>query len=210
MALDDVNQLVVSGVVSGQQHIHTLHLRHLNGSTTDQMVIDQWQAGCRTAYRALFVDIDSPCVSYKSAQVCGAGALRAPTEETETGPLSLGSRGSSVNRMPPWTAAVFSERTALAGARRRGRFFIGGLQEGDQQLGMVEDSYRDIMIGYITALMGTFGPAGSSLDLALVVWSPTLRALVGSTCLGSATAVTGILWRRVLGSMRSRHPSSGG
>ncbi len=209
MAMDDVTQLVIQGNVSGENHIHTIHARHRVGNATDQMLIDQWQAGCRSQYRLLFSITDSPCILYTARQVCGALPLRAPVEEGEVSPNILGSTTKSGNVAPSWLAQVFSLRTALAGRSRRGRSFIGGLWETEINGNDIAGDRVNYGAGYKDALLATFGATGTSLDFQLAVWSQTLRDLPGSTCLGSATAVSAILQRTLIGSMKSRKPGSG-
>jgi hypothetical protein len=113
-------------------------------------------------------------------------------------------------RLPSWLAAVSSTRTALAGKSRRGRYFVGGLWETDQNAGDLAAAYSSVQAAYNTALLGAFGPTGTDPGgYTLVVHSATLAAVPGTQCQDSSTPITGILSRLQLGSMKSRKIGSG-
>lgn len=205
MAVNDTSTLAVQGTVNGQTHIHDLSFRSLFVGGPEQQIIDDWQAGCRTAYRALFSTDDDPCETYSVRHVCGSLPLRATVEETEVAPNIAGSATKSGNREPSFVAALASTRTAFAGRSRRGRFFIGGLYDGDLlNTGQaLASGYTTLMEAYAAALLTVFGPSGSSSAGRLVVYSPTLAAL-GGDCTTSATSITAIAVSPNSTTMRSR------
>lgn len=209
MAINDTAQLSVIGSVLGQEHVHTLHFRHTGPGGDESVLIDEWQASARTAYRALFSTVDQPAIRYVGRQVCGTIPLRAPDEETEVPATAFGTRTTATDPLSPFMAAVFSVRTASSGRSRRGRFYVGGIYEGDQSGGNLTSAYQTLMGAYVTALLGAFGPSGTSGQFRMVVHSRLLAAVPGQLCENSSTLVTGILARPVLGTMKSRRPGSG-
>jgi hypothetical protein len=210
MATNDVAELAVIGTVGGQQHVHTLHFKHLGVSTTEDQLIDQWQAACEAAYKALFTDQDQPIQTMRASQVCGTVPLRAPAEQTPAS--TLGTRSVLTDPEPPFVAELVSERTAFAGRSYRGRFYISGLQEGDKVGSYLTNSgsLRYVLTtAYLTALLGAFGPSGSSLDLRLFVYSRKLASVPGVECQDTGAEVTGFVHPLLLSTMRSRRPGSG-
>lgn len=210
MSTNDIAELAVIGKVGGEQHVHTLHFKHLGMSTTEGQIIDQWQAAAEAAYKALFTDQATPVELIRCKQVCGAVPLRAPAEETPAS--ALGTRPVLTEAAPTFIAELVSERTALAGRSYRGRFFVGGLQEGDflqNQLLTAAGSRYVLMTAYINALLGAFGPSGSSLDVRLFVYSRKLASVVGVQCENTGAEVTGTVHPTLLSTMRSRRPGSG-
>lgn len=209
MSVNDTTQLAVQGTVGGQTHIHTLHFRYLDPTASEQGLIDLWQANARTAYRGMFSTNDSPVILLRASEVCGALPLRAPVEEAEAGGNQTGTRVISAERLPSWLAAVVSERTAFAGKTRRGRFYIGGLFEDETTGNTLNSGYIAWVQAYVDAIMGTFGPSGTSNLYRLVVYSRKLASVPGTQCQDSSTVVTSMLVNANIGSMKSRKPGSG-
>jgi hypothetical protein len=210
MAVNDTLQLAVIGAgVNAQDHVHTLHFRANDPLLAEQQLIDDWQAGCRLAYRNLFSQFANPCTRYVARQVCGTVPLRAAVEETEVAPNIAGTRAVAGDDMPPYVAYIVSVRTASAGRSRRGRFYIGGLMEGDQAQGNATGAYTALVQAYINALNATFLAPGGSSTFDLVVHSRKLAAPPGTQCQQSSTLVTGMIPRSALGTMRSRKAGSG-
>lgn len=212
MSANDTMQLAVVGTVSTQQHVHTLHFRQKPtsglGIENEQQLIDAWQAAMQTSYLALFRSFNNPIERIIARQVCGAVPLRAPIEETVAGGTQPGTKATTGDDMPPWLAAVFSVRTHLQGKSRRGRFFIGGVSEDEQERGNVAGAALTRYGAYATALLTAFGPTGTNPNFQLVVHSRKL-AVPGTQCQDSSTPANGIIVRPVLGSMKSRKAGSG-
>lgn len=209
MSVNDTVQLTVQGTVAGQTHIHTQHFRYLDPTSTEQGLIDAWQASARTAYRNMFNNTDLPVILLRASQVCGAIPLRAPVEEIEAGANQAGTLSYAGQRAPSWLAVVFSERTAFAGKSRRGRFYIGGLYEAAITGNDVESTAMTVYTAYRDALMNTFGPSGTNNLYRLVVYSRKLASVPGTQCQDSSTVITSMGVNVELGSMKSRKPGSG-
>jgi hypothetical protein len=209
MAINDTTLLTVKGSVFGQDHVHTLHFRSIDIGASEQDLIDAWQAGCRTSYRAIFSTGEFPCQTYTARQVCGSVPLRAPVEETETTPLSEGTKTGATGAMPPWIAGVVSVRTAFAGRSRRGRFYLGGMAESEQELAVITSGRLALQQAYIDDLISEFVfPAGAG-GWTLVVHSHKLAAVPGTDCEDSSTLVTGFLNRSAVATMKSRKAGHG-
>lgn len=211
MPLNDTAQLSVIGTVHGQQHIHTLHFRNQDGTATTQGLIDGWQANARTAYRALFHTADSPCELYRAQVVCGSLPLPAASEEAEAAPNIVGSgTKGATERAPAWLAALVSVRTASAGKSYRGRFFIGGIYEGDFVADNLTAATIAGMTAYTNALIAAYvTPTTGTNGWRWVVHSRKLSAVPGSQCQNTSSLVTGVLVRAAVASMKSRKPGRG-
>lgn len=205
--------LAIQGNVAGQNHVHTLAFRNGNSLNQSlQSLIDAWQAGCRTQYRALFRTDDTPIQIIRAYHVCGSLPLDATTEEADVAGGTKDPIAEALGeKVAPWLAQVFSVRTASAGRSRRGRFFIGGLSEGNVSGGsVVGDRVGGGGGGYRDALITTFGAAGNNAPgWRLVVHSRKLAAVPGTQCQDSSTPVTAILVRTELARMTSRKAGSG-
>lgn len=206
VAANDTIQLSVMGRVTGQEHVHTLHLRSNTGGQSLQGAIDTWQAGCAATYRAMFMaGSDTPYEVVESRHVCGAGVLDAPAVEGIASGSQAGTRTFSGDGepMPPFIACVATIRTGLAGRSYRGRNFFGGLFESDVAASTVLDAHRTRITNYLNAVMAVFGPGGTSADWSWVVFSRKLRA-GGMTCAQASNGVTSFIVRTEVSTQRSR------
>jgi hypothetical protein len=208
MAINDVWQLSVKGTVLSQEHIHTLHFRDKTGLAAPTAIITVWQATCRTTYRGMFGSGDLPVVTHTVRQVCGTPPFAASGEATEPGGTQAGTRAMSGDGAPSWLARCISWRTAYAGRRFRGRSFIGGMFESMMSGNELTAGETTIMDAYVAAVIGAFGPSGSSADWAAVVYSQTARD-AGSSCSTAASQIAAGLSRTAIASMRSRKPGHG-
>lgn len=210
MAVNDTVQLAVNGVCNGQDHVHTLHFRYTDVTpTAPATLINEWQGAPRTAYRAIFRTVDNPVVLLVARHICGAIPLIATVEEAEVAPNIAGSRAGTGEKLPAYLSRVVSVRTALSGRSRRGRFYLGGMDEDEQNNGDLGSVAQGLVQAYIDALMAQFGPSGASGLWRLVVHSPTLAAVPGTQCQDSSTLVTGMIKRVPIGTTKSRKPGSG-
>lgn len=204
MAQNDTTQLTVKGVAGGENHVHTLHFRATTSASTEQGLINTWQASCRTAYRACFKSPDEPVQIITAQQVCGAVPLRAAVEEVEAAGSRAGTLASGSDWSPQYVAVVTSLRTAFAGKSRRGRSYIGGVLDDNQGAGIITAGYKTLIDAYYATLLSTF-VGGAVGDVWLwVVHSRKLAAVPGTQCQDSSSAVTTYIVRDQLGTMRSR------
>lgn len=217
MAINDTTELAVVGKVGGQDHVHTLHFRYAEVGSTEQNLIDRWQAGCMPSYKALFRTYDNPVNEIRARQVCGAVPLRAPVIEAEALPAGTRAAPSSgAEAAPSWLAMMVRERGSLAGRSRQGRFYVGGLVEydfigNDLATGGAPDPLYVLMLAYVNALTAIFITAGGNPEgHQLVVHSRTLADLIPPLqCQESSTVVSGLQRTIPVSSQRSRRPGSG-
>jgi len=209
MAANDTSKLAVIGTVSGQQHIHTLHFRHVTPALTEADLIAAWQAAARTTYRAFFRTADNPCEQYQARHVCGTVPLRAGSDVSETAGSIAGTRSEATEAMAPWLATVVTLRTPFAGRTRRGRFFLGGLAEGGIVGALVSSGVTALVQDYVDDLMTAFVTSGGTTGFLLVVYSRVLAAVPDTECQDSSTPVSTMQVRNVLASMKSRKAGSG-
>lgn len=208
MAINDVFRMTIKGTVAGQDHYLTHHFRDLTGAAAQTAIITVWQATCRTALRGCFTTADTPLLSYEVRQVCGTLPLQAPGAATEPGATQAGTISPPGERLASWLARVISWRTAYAGRSYRGRSFFGGLYEDWCNGNNVNGAQMTQTDAYVTAMLGAFGPSGSSADWRLVVWSERLRDL-GNSCLLSSAGIDAGLSQQAIASMKSRKVGHG-
>lgn len=221
-AANGIYKIAVIGTVAGQRHIHTLHFRStLAGSAVGMAedvyladLLSTWQTGCRTAYRAVFSTSHAPVQQYQIRKVCGGVPLPAGSDVAE----SAGNQGGTINtgavgggeEAAPWLASVVTERTALAGRRYRGRFFLGGLYEGFIQGADVVSTRVSTVQAYADALVATFvTPLETTVNGKLFVFSRTQSLVPGTQCQQAGADVRSLQPRTTLATMKSRKAGSG-
>jgi len=209
MAVNDTVRLDVVGTANGQQHIHTLHFRYQEVTSTEQGLIDSWQSIGRTAYRGLFATTDPVVTLLRATQVCGSVPLRAPVEEAELAATQFGTVSWGGDPAPSWLAAVISWRTASAGRSRRGRSYLGGVYEAAIVGNNITSTYSTKLATYRDALLAAYTVGGTVAGYKLVVYSRKLASVPGTQCQDSSTLITSAVIDDPLGSMKSRKPGSG-
>lgn len=209
MAINDTVELAVKGTFSANDHIHTLHFRFIEPTASETDLIAEWQAACQTAYLAIFPGGHHIVKLIAARQVCGTLPLRAQVEQPVVSGSGSGTRSTATEHAAPWLASLTKERTAVAGRSRQGRFFLAGLVEADINGEAIQSSYLTPLGAYLTALMGAFGPSGSSTQYRLAVHSRKLAAVPGSQCQDTSTLVTGLLASTLLTTQKSRRSGSG-
>jgi hypothetical protein len=209
MAVNDTVQLSVVGSLGGTQHIHTLHFRFQELTSSDQGLIDAWRNTCRLDYRNLFLNSQAAVLRLVARQVCGTVPLRAPVETTEAAPNVLGTRAEASELLPPWLASTITWRTALAGKSYRGRSFLGGMAEVDQNQGAVVAGHIARVQAYINMMLASFGTNGTQTGYKFVVHSHKLASGPSVPCQNSSTLVISGTPGTQVASMRSRRAGSG-
>lgn len=206
--LNETYLLVVRGNMFGAMHIHTLHFREGASALGEAGLLTAWQGAPMTAYRGCFHNSSTPTLSLKVQKVCGTAPLPAAVEVIPTTPNQLGTRTTVGDGMPTYVACVVSEKTALAGRTRQGRFFLGGLFEADNSYNTLAPAYITIVQAYVDALKAAFvTPAGP--DFRLVVHSRELASQPGTQCQDSSTPVTNLVINTSPTTMRSRKAGHG-
>lgn len=218
VAANAIYKLAVIGTVLSQRHVHTLHFRStLAGSSVGfsedawmQDLIDQWQSSCRTAYRAIFGTGDQPCQLYQARKVCGALPLPAGIDEAEAAGSTAGTASKTGDPLPSWLANVTTERTALAGRRFRGRFFLGGLWEQDVNFNDMTTARIAPTQAYADALAAAFvTPLETAVNGKLFVFSVVQSKVPGIQCQNAGADVKTFQVRVPVASMKSRKAGHG-
>jgi hypothetical protein len=202
----DVVQLSVIGTVTGQDHVHTLHFQKI-GTTDIAALVASWQTNCLTAYRAMFLTTDTPVRIVRGSHACGTIPLDATVDVIPLVASQAGSRTPSGHPLPSFVATCVSEKGALSGQRRSGRFFIGGMQEDDTNGNLIEGTQVTRVTAYCTTLMTNY-VTPLTPDWRLVTYSKTTRD-EGSSCAASAFPVASLIVRTSPATVRRRKMGRG-
>ena len=220
-AANGVYKFAVIGTCNGQQHIHTLHFRStlagnavgMNEADYMQDLLTTWQTACRTAYRGIFDTTNTPVQQYQVRKVCGSVPLPAGLDAAEAGGNQAGTQNPGVgggDQSAPWLANVVTERTALAGRSYRGRFYLGGMYEGDFAGAVVGNRRLPPTQAYVDTLVATFvTPLETAANAKAFVFSRTLSLVPGTQCQNAGADVRSYQVRDTLATMKSRKAGSG-
>jgi hypothetical protein len=223
MAINDTVQLSVIGTVNGTQHVHTLHGRAMNTDDPAAAFIAAWQTGCQTQYRAMFRLLEVPIQQIKAQVVCGSLPLPAGAEVNVLAASGTGTTDFAGTPEPAYMAALVNVKTALAGRRRSGRFFIGGLGKNDTAGNLLVGGFMTRIQVYVDALKAAFvTPALPPIKLVVHSrWLATPHpaytdengiehpAHVPGECHESSALVTNLFVSNRATTMRSRKLGSG-
>jgi hypothetical protein len=216
MPINDTLQLSVSGFVTGQRHVHTLHFRLTDAGGSDLAVAQDYETNILPAYKGIFKTFDLPAQQIAVRQICGTVPLRAAAEVTPASSAGTRTSGNFTQAQPSWLASQWSVRTALGGRSRRGRNYFGGLDEWDTDGNNLVTNPADTanayarVVAYRDALFARYGVGGTQQgSILLVVHSHKLSLVPNQQCQNSSTPVTGIIVRQAIASMKSRKPGSG-
>lgn len=131
-----------------QEYVNVMHWEYLPAefygmaemSTLSEIYMDDLIPFLRNCYYSdttIFTQL-------RLRQVTGDGMLELIT------PIGLaGTRTRDGDRLPPYSALVISLKTAYIGRRYRGRNYLGGFAEQDQQNGLWEADTANLVQGYI-------------------------------------------------------------
>lgn len=203
MATNSTYLLVVQGISHGVQHIHTLHFRQIDPLLDADDLIDHWLANASATYRAMFDNDDFPVQLIKASEICGSTPLPAPVERSVLGAASFGTTAKPGEGMPSFVACNVKEKGTLAGKTRQGRFFIGGLYEGDCSYNALTPAYLALVQAYCTALTDEY-ITGTPSSWQLVVHSRLLASVPGTDCQLSSNRVASLVVNPAPTTMRSR------
>lgn len=182
MAIGDVWKLQTTAMFLGQTHLNTLHFECKTATEPTTAVMAALAVEMKDLHRARQADIYA-YQRWKATQVRGAGISYPPPKYTRVGGLFLeGNFTSNQNgtmidtqQLPPQCAFVITLKSPNIGRSRRGRIYIGGLTESQQQGG----TWDPATVTAFTTTWNTFmakyvWPAGTSPDFSMAVWSETI------------------------------------
>lgn len=198
MAANDLYSLSATGALYGSQVVNVWGFRQFSSipGFMGQVLIDEWQASCQTAYTGCFpTDV--------VLNMLRARAVWPDTHQVAEEAVSSGGGGMLTGDAGPnQVAAIITWRTALAGRAYRGRTYLPGISTGHLIDGQLNSTYLSGLNGFIIAMMGAFGPSGSSTNFQLVVISRWLNKVERPNPIG--TQVTAGVPRSIPGTQRRR------
>lgn len=178
MAIGDVYQLALRQSQNGRQVVNTFFFRMKTAPDPTIALIQPLADDFKNALRQMQVD-DLSYVDWRFQQFRGAGTTYSTTAPfrvstvSYTGTFTAPLAGARVN--PPESqqvAWICSVNTALAGRRRKGRFFLGGAAEADvADNGFFDPTQVANLQGFILPLITEYGTGGTSTDFMWVQWS---------------------------------------
>lgn len=168
---------------------------------------------------------------YTATQVAGPGVVYSTTSCRQLGGaiITVNATGTltggvAVDGLPSKDCAVVTLRTGLRGRSHRGRVYVGGLPEDAQTNGLIVSGVVTTLQTAFTALVTTYGEAGSSGTWKWVVFSrviasgcradpavrkhPLVHVQDGDQA-GASTMISSTLVRNVVYSQRSRTVGKG-
>lgn len=228
MTIGDVYILSLRALMNGQQVVNTMALKE---KTAEEPTSARWRSVASSVkdwFRTSQVD-DLSYVDWVAQKVRGAGVTYSTTAPFRVSTVSFsggydGTLTGAVVQPPAAQAAcaVFAMLTDQAGRRRKGRFFLAGLSEGDlADDGTLDNTARaNLVTAIANPLLASMGPGGTNPYNQLVVWSdriamnvalsntwPRVRVSMGAPDPANADAnVTSIVVRDYVGSQRDRRP----
>jgi hypothetical protein len=234
MPASDIYELAIQGSLQGQQVVTTHHFRQLVadaalGYTPDPEVDLQrsWQDHGHGEWMAMMPSASGATGGYTLDQLTIRRVVPygQPTPAAQLFPYSdVGLRGGGGDSEPPFVVAHCSVRTALAGRRYRGRFFVSGLLDTDhhgEALVGGDTTFLSHLLEYCGGTgLGAFLPGGVSTDWRIGVWSrrlagypapnrksgaPATPIAPPSAAVAAFTDAVGLTPRPLISSLRSRH-----
>lgn len=201
MATSDIYSLSIRGTLFNQDVVNTWGFVQTSAlpGFTGQVLVDEWQAACLTAYRACLgtsvtlTTMTARDVFPENNQIAEE-SLPGGTNGTGAGPS-----GSSQ------VAAVLTWRTNLAGRAFRGRTYLPGIPSSNISNGLIIASQLTLETTFIDAMINTFGPSGTSDNFQLGIISRFLNGVerpnpvITSVQLGVPRNVPGTIRRRRIG-----------
>lgn len=182
MAIGDVWRLTLQSTFLGQIHQNTLFFECKTATDPTQAVMNALAIEVKDLHRTRQADIYK-YERWKAVQVRGAGISYPPPKYQRVGGLFLeGNFTSNQNgtmidtqQLPPQCAFVITLKSPNVGRSRRGRIYVGGLTESQQQGGTWDPATVTAFQTTWTAFMAKYvWPSGTSPDFSLAVWSETI------------------------------------
>lgn len=180
MAAQEILQLRIIGTVVGETFNNVLHFRQ---RVADTGTAAELAANFNTNLSNAWVNATGDEMSITRYE---ARALTPEIQDPETAVPGDGVGNLTGDSLPSFCAAVVKISTGFSSRRKRGRFFIAGLVESQQDGGVLIASAITQMQAIVTALEGQYGPSGTS-DWEMGVYS---RASIADGTADMYTAFT--------------------
>lgn len=178
MAVGDVYRLTILATLLGSTHMNTYAFRMKSTPDPTSADVDALAVDMAAIAKARQV---SACTwnTWTLHQLWGSDMTTIQDECRRDGAKILignfpaGHNGSQVSTeiLPPQCAEVVTLGTGIAGRRRRGRSYLFGFSEAEQQSGVWTSTNQSVIQGQLATVLGEYGPAGTSPVFQLGVWS---------------------------------------
>jgi hypothetical protein len=203
MAIGDIFKTYFVGSLHGQLYNNVFHFKAKTNAATSLLAA--------TELHALFDNVQRNKLSRDLSLIkCIATNITNPVADIGEKLFSVGRIGNVLaDSAPSWVAVVISFRTALVGKRFRGRLFVGAVSV-THILGNNLSGTGGVNFGsYATELMNKYGPAGTSANFQLGVFSRKIGGQTVPANPAGFTPYTQAIVRQALGSEQKRKPGVG-
>jgi hypothetical protein len=167
MAVGDIYQMTITTqyVTGGVQMNNVFHFRQKGGFLSAINLIGEWRVGCEAEHRA--------CLSSQIHIIKYSARTLVPfnSDFYEATFALAGTDG--LTPLPPLVAAIITWRTGLAGRRKRGRSYIGGLDRNEHGgNGTLSPTYVSTRITpFANKVYSVFGSGGTNPNAEIGIWS---------------------------------------
>jgi hypothetical protein len=188
-AVNDLFEVRLIGMMSGQQTNNVLHFSCVGASTDVELHLIQVLLTCFITHL-----LPQLSASWMLTEVRWKKVSPTLGVEQISIPSGTTSGGGSADALPSFNSAVISKRTLTGGRSHRGRMYIAGIPK-DQTLGSALDPTGDLwaaLLSFAACVVSEFvhpDPAGGSDLFDLIVYS---RKLGGSSFPLGLTGVTDV------------------
>lgn len=212
MAAGDTYELAIKGLVQGQQIVTTHYFRAEAAGDLTALIATDWVTDCKALYRTM-QPTDYTMTELFCRQINPPGPAGADLALVAPNGGNAANASGALN-----AAAVITWTTAYVGRSRRGRSFIGPLQQGGALLGSLAAVEVTNKTNYAAQMLASFGSGGTrAADCRFVIWSHKIAGSFGQNpppAMGSPTSasayVQGFRVNTIVRSQRRRELGVGG
>jgi hypothetical protein len=182
MAIGDMWRVQVQAMFLGQTHLNALYFECKTATDPTQAQMNALAIEIKDLHRSRQADVYA-YQRWKAVQVRGLGITYPPPKYQRVGGLFLegnfvtNTNGSMIDtqQLPPQCAFVTTLKSPNIGRSRRGRIYVGGLTESQQQGGVWDPATISTFTTSWTTFMAKYvWPSGTSPDFSLGIWSETI------------------------------------
>ena len=202
VATGNLYRCSIEYLITGEACANVIYIRGNDSNTTAELIA----GGLQTDWVAATRLVQSNQVVYTGITVVQVVRFGAQ----DTAGLAIGGvvGAKTGNAEAPQLAVNVNVRTGQFGRTRRGRFFLGGVQDGDVIAGKVTSALTTDLNTMITSLTGRFIGASHTSVGQLGVFSRSRFALISNPFDEYWVPATQLAYRSVMSTMRSRKPAA--
>ena len=158
-------QVKLNWLLAGNAGVNVLHFSKGGTTVIDQTRAESIGSAIKTAYTANLAVLQAPNVALASVSTRDLSAPNLP-EFTDTGAL-VGGSDATGQPLPPQTAFCLTFRTAKSGKSFRGRIYLGGFTETNNDgTGAASAAVSTGCLGFLDDVMTAMGNLGHELQVA--------------------------------------------